>query len=97
MPAAAPPAAGDRLVIDLLPKSDPLRRCPAGKPGEIVVCATDQDEFRYKREFDVAPLPGIPEAKLDVGDGKTVSIETEQAGVGGFTSNRVMLRLRIGL
>ena len=85
-----------RIVIDLLPKTDPLRRCPPGRPGEIVVCATDQDEFRYKREFDVAAPPGIPDARISLGEGKTLSAETEQAGVGGFPSNRIMVRLRVG-
>jgi hypothetical protein len=96
--ASAPFTHGSdgRLVIDLMPKAEPLRRCPPGRPGEIVVCATDQDEFRYQREFDVDAPPGIPEAKISLGDGKTLSAETEQAGVGGFTSNRIMVRLRVG-
>ncbi len=93
---AATTNADGRVVIDLLPKSDPLRRCAPGRPGEIVVCATDQSEFRYKREFDSDPPPDIPGARISVGKGKTLSAEIEQAGVGGFPSNRIMMRLRIG-
>ncbi|QYU70796.1 hypothetical protein J4558_12075 [Leptolyngbya sp. 15MV] len=85
-----------RVLIDLMPRANPLRRCPPGRPGEIVVCATDQDEFRYKREFDVEARPAIPDARISLGDGKTLSAETEQVGVGGFPSNRIMLRLRVG-
>lgn len=94
--AVVSPSGDGRIVIDLMPKTDPLRRCPPGRPGEIVVCATDQDEFRHQREFDVPAPPGIPDARISVGEGTTLSAETEQAGVGGFPSNRIMVRLRMG-
>jgi len=37
----------------------------------------------------------LPNAELHIGEGVAIAGETEQADVGGFTSNRAMLRLKI--
>lgn len=71
------------------------RPCRPPAPGEdIVVCARTGDEFRLK------PLPpktseaALPKAEVGVGSAK-VSAETEQGSVGGFPSNRAMIRLKM--
>lgn len=85
----------------MLPPPRPSRGpvpCPVGDDGEVVVCASDQRQFR------LGPAPRacaggtvLPQARLTLGDGTVLSAETERDGVGGFTSNRAMLRLKKGL
>ena len=63
---------------------------------EVVVCGRPNDEFRLE------PLPdryqaGVPRAEFALPGGAKAAAETEQGGVGGFPSNRVMLRLKIPL
>lgn len=79
------------------PRSVVPRECPRAQPGDtaIVICGRGQEEFR------LPPMPqryvtdpqALPKAAMKIGD-NTVAAETEQADVGGFTSNRVMLRLK---
>ncbi len=79
------------------PKSVLPRECPKAQPGDasIVVCARGQEEFRLRAvpERYSSDPQALPKAALKIGD-NTVAAETEQGDVGGFTSNRVMLRLR---
>lgn len=83
------PAATVRFVPD--------RDCEPNANGDIVICASPGDAYRLK------PLPdryraeeGLPAARHVLGDGSTLSAETEQVIVGGFPSNRLMLRWRKG-
>ncbi|KMS55148.1 hypothetical protein V474_19085 [Novosphingobium barchaimii LL02] len=102
LPPAPPPAAEQAQVFDLarLPAGDgnvDLRavkpRCPAGRAGEIVVCAPDPEKQR------VRPLPntyvveeGLPRAAMDLGGGVSVDIHAEAVGMpGGAVSNRLMI------
>lgn len=39
-----------------------MRRCPIGKPGEIVVCATDPDAYRVESPTEQAIRTGAPVA-----------------------------------
>jgi len=85
---AGPVLPRPRVPRDLAP-------CPVGEDGDVVVCAPDQRQFR------LGPAPRLradgsvlPRAQMAL-DGKTdLSAETDQAGVGGFTSNRGMIRLK---
>lgn len=71
-------------------------RCPKRGPDEIVVCAEDPETFRLRplsQEFGADE--DLPRARLDLGEGASISAEVESAGVGGHVSNRVMVRGRI--
>ena len=69
-----------------------------GEPGDIVVCGRpDDDQYRLK------PLPEryredsvIPRAEFDAAGGK-IAAEAERKDVGGFPSNRIMLRWKVPL
>lgn len=88
---AGPPVAAP-------PRRQEAAPCPAGEDGDVVVCAPDQQQFR------LGPPPraradggALPAARVGLGGKASLSAETEQAGVGGFPSNRAMIRLRLGL
>ncbi|MGK6323799.1 hypothetical protein ACMGDM_12050 [Sphingomonas sp. DT-51] len=87
----------------IAPPRATVPRCPENGPGDdIMVCgrAPDQEQFR------VRALPGrydpdaaaLPKAETGVFGGRAkLAAEAEQAGVGGFVSNRGMVRLKIPL
>lgn len=83
----------------VLPQPRPVlpRDCPKARPGDtaIVVCGRGQAEFRLRAvpERYATDPQALPKAAMKIGD-NTVAAETEQAEVGGFPSNRVMLRLK---
>jgi hypothetical protein len=85
-------AAGPRL--DLLgPPAKP--RCPEGAPGEIVVCARNDEQYRLRPLPEKFARKGEGDAQVDLGDGVAVAVEAERAGVGGVISNRAMVRLKL--
>jgi hypothetical protein len=64
--------------------------------GEIVVCAHRSGELGPYRIKPISPRQsGIPKAEVRLADGVHASAESEQADVGGFPSNRFMVRLKI--
>ena len=69
---------------------------PPNAGEEIVVCGRRPDELGPYR---LPPLPQrdsyIPKAERAIGKGIAIAAETEQADVGGFPSNRVMVRFKI--
>ncbi|EJL24131.1 hypothetical protein [Novosphingobium sp. AP12] len=72
------------------------RRCPEGRPGEIVVCATNPEKER------VRPLPdayavegGLPRAELGLGENATLDLHVDQNVLPGAVSNRVMVGAKI--
>jgi hypothetical protein len=75
----------------------PAPRCgTAGPDGEVVVCAAPQEAFRLRPlpdRYD-ADAPALPRAETKIGNA-TLAAEGEQAGVGGFVSNRAMMRLKV--
>lgn len=92
--AEASERGGEPTRIDLLPKPAVTPRCPQLSANEIVVCAPDQEEFRLR------PLPKIHQgtasaAQVGVGKGATAGIAAEAAGVGGWVSNRIMVRYKL--
>lgn len=75
----------------------PAPRCgTTGPDGEVVVCATSQESYRLKPLSDRydADVPALPKAETKIG-GATVAAESEASGVGGFVSNRAMMRLKV--
>ena len=68
---------------------------PAGN-DEIVVCAGRRDgSSPYRISQPPARQSELPKAEVQIADGVSAGAETEQADVGGFPSNRVMVRLKI--
>ena len=63
--------------------------------GEIVVCAPRPEGLSPYR---ITQLParqaGIPKAQVRLAKGVIASAETEQAMVGGFPSNRAVIRIK---
>ena len=63
---------------------------------EIVVCANRNGEGPYRlQETPTAEQAALPNAQVNVAEGVSVGAETEEADVGGFVSNRGMLRLKV--
>lgn len=65
--------------------------------GEVVVCVNRNGESPYRLKQSVRRKPETtpPKAELQIVDGVAVAGETEQADVGGFPSNRAMIKLKI--
>ena len=62
---------------------------------EVVVCARGGEQSPYRLKQQPSERKSEPKAELQLADGVATAAETESAGVGGFPSNRVMLRLKI--
>ena len=63
---------------------------------EIVVCANRGDGSNpYRLTRPPAPQKQLPKAELQLANGADVGAEIESVDVGGFPSNRAMLRLKI--
>ena len=76
----------------------PNPQCEAKQSAseEIVVCARRRDgSSAYRIKPMQAPGSEIKQAEMRLGEAVTASAETERYDVGGFPSNRVMVRLKI--
>ena len=70
--------------------------CRAESAGEVVVCANRSGESPYRLKQPVERArEGLPKAEKQIAEGVGVAAETEAADVGGFPSNRAMIRLKI--
>ena len=68
----------------------------AARVDEIIVCARRNDGISPYRINQTLPRqPNVPKAELQLADGLSASAETENVDVGGFRSNRAMVRLKI--
>jgi hypothetical protein len=96
-PAAAARAFDDAAAgaqLDLL--GPPVKpRCPEAAPGEIVVCARNDEQYRLRPLPEKFARKGEGDAQVDLGDGAAVAVEAERAGVGGVISNRAMVRFKL--
>jgi len=85
--SASPP---DRIDITI------RQPCRPDQTGEVVVCANRNGESPYRLKQPAQQAKeGLPRAEKQIAEGVSVSGETEQADVGGFPSNRAMIRLKI--
>ena len=88
---AASSAPLERTAVTVPPPCEAERSVD----GEIVVCAPRQEGLSPYR---INPLParqsGLPKAEVRLAKGVIASAETEQAMVGGFPSNRAVIRLK---
>lgn len=95
----APPAMFD--LAQLADKGVDLRavrrRCPEGRPGEIVVCAPDPEKQRVRPLPDTYVIPeGLPRAQVGLSENQSIGVELESAGLGGGqVSNRAMVRYKL--
>ncbi len=64
---------------------------------EVVVCANRNGESPYRLTEVPEPVEGeaLPKAEVQVAQGVSAGAETEKADVGGFDSNRAMVRLKV--
>ena len=86
--AAGPPApVPERLRT--------ARQCPndAAGNGDVVVCARTEQEYRLKPLADNPAVSAVPRARATLAGNVEAAADVEQASVGGFSSNRIMLRL----
>jgi hypothetical protein len=63
--------------------------------GDVVVCANRSGESPYRLKQPERQSKALPKAQLQIGKATSVAAETEEADVGGFKSNRAMVRLKI--
>ena len=63
--------------------------------AEVVVCAKRGDSPYRLRDVPAAKRQALPEAKVTIAEGVTAGAETESAEVGGFQSNRMMVRFKL--
>lgn len=90
--AQAITAIGPPLVVDpRLRAGAPCTR--SSEAGEITVCGSTEQPYRLKSDLPKSDELRLPKAEVSALGGKA-TIETEQVGVGGFPSNRVMLRMK---
>ena len=64
-------------------------------PDEVVVCANRDGESPYRLKQPPPPPKDIPDARVKIAEGVEASAQTEEVDVGGFPSNRAMIRLKI--
>jgi hypothetical protein len=68
--------------------------------NDIIVCArrSEADRQRLPAKEDRYPDElALPKAELGVGGGKTLGLRSEQADVGGFSSRRALVTLKVPL
>jgi hypothetical protein len=70
--------------------------CEPAKGGEeVVVCANRNGESPYRLKQPARKERGPAKAQVQVANGVTAGAETENVDVGGFPSNRFILRLKM--
>ena len=67
----------------------------SGDSGEVVVCANRNGEGPYRLKPAPPPQKALPDAQVKIAEGVSAAAETEAVDVGGFPSNRAMIRLKI--
>jgi hypothetical protein len=85
----------DAAGFDLRNYQSPRPGCGSSTSRDIVVCGRTTDRGNRVQAGELPPDPILPRAEFDVGGGAKISVDGEGAGVGGFVSNRVMLRLKV--
>jgi hypothetical protein len=95
--AASPPPAAIDYRLPPAPRHGP-GDCPVARRDEIVVCGlrgADENERHRIQPPASQPSEGLPPAAMALGKGVVVAAEAEAVNVGGFVSNRAMLRLKV--
>jgi hypothetical protein len=81
------------IPFDLATMKPAARPCATGSGGEIVVCARDEGSDR----ISVLPVAEDPLPKAEIGLFGQVrgGVGTQQASVGGFPSQRIMVKVKV--
>ncbi|WP_395330465.1 hypothetical protein WBP06_17940 [Novosphingobium sp. BL-8H] len=107
-PPAPPPAAAEQALdaFDLAQLRTPgrngltilRRRCPEGRPGEIVVCAPDPEADRLRPLPDTYKVTeGLGRAERQIAPGVVADVHMDSVAMpAGAVSNRVMAGVKIG-
>ena len=86
--SASPP---DRIDLTI-PQPCTSRKAES---DEVVVCANPDGISPYRiNQPPSGPSAQVPKAVVQLANGLSAAAETENADVGGFNSNRAMLRLK---
>lgn len=74
------------------------RRCPEGRPGEIVVCAPNSESDRLRPLPDTYVMTeGLGRAERQIAPGVVAGVDMSSVAMpAGAVSNRVMFNLKIG-
>ena len=96
------------LLLSLLslqtadPTIDPSRRilpdrCRAAtvREDDVVVCGRSGGQSPYRIGPQAPTPPHLPQAEFKLSDGVEAKLSGEQGEVGGFTTNRAMVTLKI--
>lgn len=69
--------------------------CRPRDTDQIIVCAPKEKATNRVQDLGNADEPYLPKAELKLFGDVKAAVENEAANVGGFPSNRVMMRLKI--
>jgi len=92
--AATPATPLPPIDFDLAEVARRPRRCSDASPNEIVVCGRRKDADRLRAIPGAAELDRREDAEIDLPGGMKGGAAVESASVGGFPSNRFMIRIR---
>ena len=67
---------------------------PESTNDEVIVCGRRDHSSRFRLPPPTRYEPDLPKAELLLGNGTSLSAETEQVDIGGTPSNRAMIRLK---
>ena len=72
-------------------------RCRAAtvREGEVVVCGRRDRQDPYRIGPQQPTPPALPDAQFKISDNVGVTLRGDQGDVGGFTTNRAMISLKI--
>ena len=88
-------AVGSVPAEQIVPATAPRCEARASSTDEIVVCAPRPDvPSPYRINQPAAAESGPSKAEVQIARGVIAAAETEQADVGGFPSNRLVVRLK---
>ena len=76
-----------------MPRSQSLCRQP--ETDQIIVCASKANPSDRVTDLGSADEPYLPKAELKLFGDVKASVENEAANIGGFPSNRMMVRVKI--
>ena len=91
--ATSPSAPSPPQKIDMT-LATPCERA-AATDEDVIVCGRRDETSRYRIPPPASSPSRKDRAEWQVGEGASVSAETENVDIGGTPSNRVMLRLKI--
>ena len=91
MAQATSSAPAEKIALASAPQCEAERSAK----DEIIVCARRDGPSPYRINQPSAGKRKVPKAEVQIAKRVSAGVESEQAAVGGFPANRVMLRLKI--